>query len=853
MSASASDREDDSRSMKTSCVDSDVSGDSNSGGESPRRPEKDDPAAMDWQDNLEGVRSLYVESRTGQRTAVVIEPPGPPNPQPSATPQPLEGRPTTGTASSDTVTLEPPEGQLTPSGNFQKKAIGATEAIGAVTTNTATEPTIEGTGTPQPPEGRPVDVSQRAKLYVLKKQKEESIIYLKNALGEKLATYEAVLRLSQKSLSATRLGPGEAGQPASCGSFYSGGDGRMSRVQVTTSLAVKKNSSHSFKTENWTCICCEVNLGHRIFNHRQEEAEAREVVFLTDQAYPPCLPSTDRSKCVVSIRVENGTMKDLLSELLSSTSGAKMAAGSVVLVFSLSYLAAVGTAAYIEDLAAMRRFIKKARGDGILVGALPPLLPVPVTCSALSRSVRELTEWCISAQESDECTLKKSLAVAKRILEQAAEGETINEPTMKIRLPVDMNESARMVYECGSGLAVKSGLREATEEEERLLVEQVMVELKDKLALSTTSNIIYSRVPVNKMEDNSNTVIVVGSSNARNLAAALTAAGRKVGTVTAPNWRAVRGSVDRLAASLQESISLYNPGSVIFYLLDNSVFYARWEDGSTLPARRGHDGRMHVDGDLVVAAKTAQESTFKMVGELLDIAKGRTRTVVTPLPRYVTAACCDDKDHVPNRRSANFCGDIRDELSVLKRHLRDYLFVSGMRDVVVVDPNISVRSLAATEIWGADPVHPRPEIYAAIAADLLNLQESVPGKRKAAQEAQGSDGPQRPRTSNRDNLLIEAIHSNTGRGSRRGHSARGDRRGGLQPDSRRAHGGGYSWSPGHRSERGHHSTGHAASSSVGMGGRGDSHRGGHRGDHRGSRRGGQRGGHNRGGWSRYGH
>ena len=186
----------------------------------------------------------------------------------------------------------------------------------------------------------------------------------------------------------------------------------------------------------------------------------------------------------------------------------------------------------------------------------------------------------------------------------------------------------------------------------------------------------------------------------------------------------------------------------------------------------------------------------------------RIRTVITPLPSYVTAACCDDIDHVLNRKVANVSGSIHENLGGLKRSLRDYLFVSGKRDVIVVDPNISVRNLAATEIWGDDPVHPRAEVYSAIAADLLSLQETVPGKRKAASENDGGQQARRPQVSEREKVLVRTVHGSLARGGQRG--ALGGGQSGLGLGSRGTGSGAgfidrsgrHSWSDDRRGERG---------------------------------------------------
>ena len=99
--------------------------------------------------------------------------------------------------------------------------------------------------------------------------------------------------------------------------------------------------------------------------------------------------------------------------------------------------------------------------------------------------------------------------------------------------------------------------------------------------------------------------------------------------------------------------------------------------------------------------------------------------------------------------------------------------MSGRRDVTLFDPNITVRELAATEIWGQDPVHAKQEIYEKMAADLADLLAESGKKRKRDDHPEPA-GP---------------VAARRGRGSSLGGStpcstARG-RRGGTGSDSYR--------------------------------------------------------------------
>jgi len=237
---------------------------------------------------------------------------------------------------------------------------------------------------------------------------------------------------------------------------------------------------------------------------------------------------------------------------------------------------------------------------------------------------------------------------------------------------------------------------------------------------------------------------------------------------------------------VEAEIQKHNPGCVIFQLMDNSVYFASAEDGSLVPARKGGDGVYHVDGDLVVAHKDTLCNLFRLLTPLFELAKGRKRVVVLPLPRYVTGSCCEDPEHIPNRREASYYGNIKEGLAVLNRTFRDYLFVMGMRDTIMVDPLITIRGMAMKEIWGEDPIHPKPEVYRKLASDLETILEAR-GQKRTAEDAfgtgrghpdrRGSGGHSGGRSWTAPNRGGGGATFNRGRGGFRGRRPRGGRRG----------------------------------------------------------------------------
>jgi hypothetical protein len=84
----------------------------------------------------------------------------------------------------------------------------------------------------------------------------------------------------------------------------------------------------------------------------------------------------------------------------------------------------------------------------------------------------------------------------------------------------------------------------------------------------------------------------------------------------------------------------------VLQLLDSGVYYALQEHGTNIP-ERNLNGHYHVDGELVVADKRAQEKLVMLCKPLFETAAGRKLVVISPLPRYVTGPGCEEKLHMP--------------------------------------------------------------------------------------------------------------------------------------------------------------------------------------------------------------
>ena len=168
---------------------------------------------------------------------------------------------------------------------------------------------------------------------------------------------------------------------------------------------------------------------------------------------------------------------------------------------------------------------------------------------------------------------------------------------------------------------------------------------------------------------------------------------------------------------------------VIYQLLDNTLFMARTEDGGLIPIRKGLDGHYHVDGDICLAPAEIQFHVFKALKPLLDLGGQRLQILVTPIPRYATARCCEDKDHMPNFFDEDYRKIMDDALFASRKLAKDYAFTLRLRSLRVVSPLKELRQLGDEVLWRDDPVHLSPAGYRCIAVLLKGVVEELADRR----------------------------------------------------------------------------------------------------------------------------
>jgi uncharacterized membrane protein YgcG len=409
-------------------------------------------------------------------------------------------------------------------------------------------------------------------------------------------------------------------------------------------------------------------------------------------------------------------------------------------------MAAAGTAGYINDLLAAIKILRSNVGDHLVFGVLPNIMLDGCSDPATVCTAIEVGRWAQVYFKNCDSLLSNSLELAEREIKGRGEGGLQSGFRRRLRLPSSPACVSMTTYEVGGeSEAISATIRPPTRHEEAAVISSIITEAREKLAVDLDPAPSFDRwLPVaSRQDDDQCSFLVIGSSHAGKLAAALTRKGHRASMVYEANWRVFRNNATFLADTVKERMAAEQFDYIIFALLDNSIYHALAENGDMLPPCRGIDGTFHMHGDLVVCSKLAQHSLFKAVRPLLDCAKGKGAALMAPLPRYILNACCGDDDHMPNRAAADFSQQLKTELRGVAANLRDFLYTGGYRNIKVLDPGSAFRGWEDDQLWGEDPVHPREAAYDLLANAGKDLCEAAANHscKKRPRAASDASGP----------------------------------------------------------------------------------------------------------------
>jgi hypothetical protein len=297
----------------------------------------------------------------------------------------------------------------------------------------------------------------------------------------------------------------------------------------------------------------------------------------------------------------------------------------------------------------------------------------------------------------------------------------------------------------------------------------------------------------------------------------------KVGDVSVPGFRITEESVARMASDLEAAIEGLDVKKSVLLLqpFDNSIYYSSRAQGEKTLTCKGSDRKYHVEGELKMISKEDMKELFILIIPLIKAAKGMKVIIMSPMPRYLIAKCCDNPGHVTNRNTDCYIDSMIQGIRDVYSWINSTIFLRRIKDVKTFNPthalgfnSYDVNIDTILDLWGEDPVHPTAAAYKVLAEKLASLVDDTLNKSAAAAGSSDSQQPQKKRQATREPWIVasEPVAKRLGDGKgqhkrqqKSGHEAgrgrRGHNRGG--PSSARGYYNPYS-GPSHRGNfRGH--------------------------------------------------
>jgi hypothetical protein len=430
----------------------------------------------------------------------------------------------------------------------------------------------------------------------------------------------------------------------------SGVDDVTTGLELDVNLGQKMTWSTSFERRNMECIGCAQHLNTTAFQRRGTGGKGGlQAIWLTDQSMPPILPSTTQLSCVKIVRLEHGMLSDMAEGLVRLLSRRQVAPGSVILLCLATNMAAVRTAAYIADLMAAIKHLRVHLGNHLLYGPLPCTFLNACDGAATLRTAFKVSTWVVTAFDRSYALVHNSFRLVDQQLTTRGAGGIQAEYRYRQRLPlanrasISTGATITMVSGCWDNLPNK--VKPATVRVEKEVVYAIIEELRGYMAIDLETHPTVDRWPPALVKPAGGggprrTFLLVGSSHAGKIAAALRTSGHHTEVIYEPSWRANRDSVLNLATMIHDKLQEVKVDAVVLCLVDNNTYYGLTDAGETSLPKRDKEGHYHVEGDLIVCSKSAQHALFKLLTPIFDATSHKTCILMSPVPRYLQESCC---------------------------------------------------------------------------------------------------------------------------------------------------------------------------------------------------------------------
>ncbi len=309
-------------------------------------------------------------------------------------------------------------------------------------------------------------------------------------------------------------------------------------------------------------------------------------------------------KCFKILQVENASLSDLTTVLLATLEGFAVPAGAVVLISSVSHLAAVGAAAYAEDLVRAYRAVHAVYGSGITVLHGIPFLLSGLHCHSTIRALLEIDTWYASLTSHSTKELSSSHTLFTATLLEKKHEPSASEPSASehgtpdnsraperflLKMPQNLHSYDKLIY-LSEGFGDQVSLCQPIDEgQEHELLSSMIDELNMKCGLELSHEFSLYRPSITSEPDRDDVtegqlerVVMVGGSHSSRLIDEIDETCLEVMDITVPGWRVTESNVDEKAKELAEIVSTTDQTrtTIVYQLYDNTSYMVKRADGS---------------------------------------------------------------------------------------------------------------------------------------------------------------------------------------------------------------------------------------------------------------------------------
>ena len=251
---------------------------------------------------------------------------------------------------------------------------------------------------------------------------------------------------------------------------------------------------------------------------------------LSDQCFPAALPSSGIGECLKIIRVEDGSLEDLVTTFMRLTRGCDVTIGTVVLISSINHLGRVGPAAYAEDLVSAVSEIRAAFGGQVRAVHGFPMACHVIEDSMTIRGLLEIEAWLKSVDKPRTHSLPATGMYFEEILLTTTTPNPAGLLGIPLRLPSSFFSSEKAAFVGLGWTNLASVLPALDEAGETQFLNVLLQELNNDFALQLDTEPVVDRLLHTPDVSSNQSIIVCGGSHANRLTSC------RSSSPAAPGW-----------------------------------------------------------------------------------------------------------------------------------------------------------------------------------------------------------------------------------------------------------------------------------------------------------------------------